>query len=346
MFEDFSANFSNLLAKEEYQVTAREPFRWISQKVEMSTLIAVSVVDNVQLGWSELMAIEARQKLQAGEFLGHVAQVAMVYVLVGGEKPSWDGTEEYFGQACYSVFWHVDGDTGAVSAPKGQPRKLFRLEGMVKAAHDGLAAGNAEALEFRHKAASHRPLHRMPIATGAILAANAVVLLLMYMAGYPDDFLVPLRFGAILPYKVWEHGEWYRLFTAMFVHFGVAHLGANAFGLLVFASRAERYFGRVKFCVMYVVSGLVGSGASLLFSQAYSAGASGAVYGVIGALFAYTRVTRRSIEGISWHFMAMFILFGLAAGGVMANIDNAGHIGGLLGGAAFGAAFGWFGKKE
>jgi len=123
----------------------------------------------------------------------------------------------------------------------------------------------------------------------------------------------------------------------MFIHFGIGHFFANVMGLIVFGTRVERYFGRVAFLVIYVLAGLLGSLASLFFTQGYAAGASGAIYGIIGAIFAYTRITGRDIEHMNWYTLFFFIGIGLAVGFLTPGIDDFGHLGGLVGGLLIGA---------
>jgi rhomboid protease GluP len=127
----------------------------------------------------------------------------------------------------------------------------------------------------------------------------------------------------------------------MFVHFDIMHLLANSFGIIVFGTRIERYFGRICFVILYVGTGLVGSlfsFANLYWTRsgAVSGGASGAVYGLIAAVFIITRVTHSYIETLNHRIMLMFIAIGLVMGFMMPGIDNAGHIGGMVGGVVLG----------
>jgi rhomboid protease GluP len=175
----------------------------------------------------------------------------------------------------------------------------------------------------------------------AILAANLLVLIAMFVSGNPTNAYTGYRFGGIFFPSVLYGGQWWRLFTAMFVHFGIPHLAANSFGIIVFGTRVERYFGRWAFIAIYFGSGLAGSLFSLanlrLFnSLAVSAGASGAVYGIIAAVFVITRLTRTTIETLNHYSMMIFIAIGLIMGFIMPGIDNAGHIGGMVGGALIG----------
>lgn len=354
MFTQFSANMNNFLSREEYRLTnfaledVSSTSHWIMQKTEMATLINVHLIDFEKISWENLIAYEIANRNAAEMLLNRVSQVASIYVLVGGTTPNWQGAEDYFGQPIYSVFWHMDVLTGKISHTKGQPKNLFGLKPLVERAYKEISLdGPVDGLDFKKEATYIKPKHNQPVITYFIIAVNLIILLLMYLSGFQNDITVPLRFGAIHPHWVHEYGQWYRLFTAMFVHFGAMHFGANTFGLLVFGTRVERYFGRVTFCLIYILAGLLGSAFSLFISQAYAAGASGAIYGLVGALFAYTRVTKRSVDIMNWYIMFVYIGVGIAMGFVTPGIDNAAHIGGLIGGAVIGYLYAlWFGKGK
>ena len=348
MFALFSANLYRLASEAEYKLATPNAddistvIHWTMQKLEMATVITLQVIDFSQLSWADALAIDNAHRPWANSLRGKVGQAASVYLLVGGAVPDWQGAEEYFGQDVYSIFWYIDLNSGEISAPKGQPKKLFGLEVMINKAIKGIHHDNPTSI-FGKTIMPLQPKYKYPIITGLIIAVNVIILALMYLNGYPGDIWVPRSFGAIYPPWVFEYGQWWRLFTAMFVHFGAAHLAANTFGLLIFGTRVERYFGRVRFCLIYLFAGLLGSVFSIFISQGYAAGASGAVYALVGALFAYTRLTKRSIEFMNWYLMFTYIGIGIAMGFATPGIDNAAHIGGLIGGAVFGA---WIGMKE
>ena len=137
------------------------------------------------------------------------------------------------------------------------------------------------------------------------------------------------------------HGQWWRLFTSMFLHFDVLHLGLNMWVLWKVGRLVERLVGSAAFAMLYIAAGLLGSVASLAWNPSViSAGASGAVFGVVGALFAFVATHRavvpaelfRSLRGSLVGFLGYNLLFGLLIPGV----DMAAHIGGLVAGAASG----------
>jgi len=355
MFSQFSALLYRLAAAENYRIAATNSddisatTHWVAQKVEMATLVTLHVMDFTRGDFSQVLDFDAKSG-NGAEALDY-AQVANLYILAGGNAPDFLGAEEYFGQQVYSVFWHVNLDTGEISVPRGQPKKLFNIREMVARAFGGMHVAHIPA-NFSEISRPARPVakHKWPIISIAVIIANAVVLGLMYMAGYNDNvasLVVPVRFGAIVSDFVVYYGQWWRLFTAMFVHFGGAHFFANAFGILIFGTRLERYLGRRMFCAVYLCAGLMGSVFSLAhqyFMQPHviSAGASGAVYGIVGAIFIYTRITKRSIEGIGWYVMLLYIGLGFAMGFATPGIANFAHLGGLLGGMFIGGIYAKF----
>jgi rhomboid protease GluP len=158
----------------------------------------------------------------------------------------------------------------------------------------------------------------------------------MYLNGYPSDNTAALRLGAIVPDIIYT-GEYWRLFTAMFVHFGFIHFLANMGGLMIIGLRVEKRLGHIPVLIIYLLGGLAASLCSLFFTRGYAAGASGAVFALDGAALAYTFLTKKPIEELTNQVMFMYILVGIAMGFGMAGIDNAAHVGGLLTGLALGA---------
>jgi len=365
MFGEFSKAFYARLLSIEYQLVYGDAdfFQgtslWAVQKVELSTFVNLNICNGTGKSWDDVLAIDARVRPQAEALLDRVGQVANIYLIIGGGLPSFDGAEEYTGSSSFSVFWHLDLFTGKITAPKGQPSKLFGLNELIasawlemgKAISGGGAYGSEAygsdsfaAVEKKAIQLAPSPKYTHAYVVYGILIVNAIVLGLMYLDGFPNDMLAPMRFGAIVPELVHYRGEWYRLFTAMFVHFGITHFAANAFGLIIFGTRVERYFGRICFILVYITAGLAGSLASLYLSRAYAAGASGAIYGLVGALFIYTKIHKRTIERLNWYVMFLYIGIGLAMGFATPGIDNFAHLGGLAGGVLVGGIYAYLKK--
>lgn len=136
-------------------------------------------------------------------------------------------------------------------------------------------------------------------------------------------------------------GEYYRLFTSMFLHGGLTHLIFNCWALYVFGNDIESLFGRERFLMVYFLGGLAGSLASVTFTRGNSIGASGAVFAVFGALIIYYYRNRKLYGQVAWSRLRQLstvaiinLAFGLLStvpsSGV--RIDNAAHIGGMVGG--------------
>lgn len=178
------------------------------------------------------------------------------------------------------------------------------------------------------------------VVTSLILNVNIVVFILMVSSGL--DILSPspnelLTWGANRRFET-TNGEWWRLFTSMFVHSGFLHLAMNMFGLTLAAQFIEPIFGKTKFLALYLASGICGSIASIMwYENITSVGASGAILGVFSSVLGLsisnalpkeTRITLASLFGLS-------VLISLLAG-LTGGIDNAAHIGGAISGLILG----------
>ncbi len=184
------------------------------------------------------------------------------------------------------------------------------------------------------------PLHR-PLWTWVILAINGLVWLAMTALGGSDNPNVLIFFGAKYNPLI-VAGQYWRLLTACFLHIGLLHLLFNSYALFSFGIEMERHFGRSRFLVLYLLSGVAGSVLSFLGSDSLSAGASGAIFGLIGAMITYFAVYRTEF-GQWGRRQLLNILFvagvNLVWGFTAPGIDYWGHIGGLAAGLVLGWAF-------
>jgi len=143
-------------------------------------------------------------------------------------------------------------------------------------------------------------------------------------------------------------GDWWRLITAAFLHYGPIHLGFNMFFLYWIGTPVEQYLGRARFLLVYLVSGLAGSAGALVLSpNAVTVGASGAIFGILGAALILERQGSYVLGGSAMGL----IIINLALGFALSGISIGGHIGGLIGGAAcmlvlsrFGRGHGAYGR--
>jgi membrane associated rhomboid family serine protease len=136
-------------------------------------------------------------------------------------------------------------------------------------------------------------------------------------------------------------GEWWRLLTAAFLHGSVIHLGMNMLMLWWIGGPVEEALGRGRFLALYVVSALAGSAGALIFSpNAFTVGASGAIFGILGAALVFERQGVHVLGGSA----LSIILLNLVLTFAVPNISIGGHLGGLAGGALCGLALSRFGR--
>ncbi|MCL1878215.1 MAG: rhomboid family intramembrane serine protease [Defluviitaleaceae bacterium] len=359
MFSQFSARLYKIVASGGYRLSATNneilhATHWVAENVEMATLVTIHAVDAEKIGIGEMLEYDAKLRAKSELLLGRVASVTNVYVFAGGDVPDFSGTEEYIGQPIYSIFWHINLETGEITTAPGQPKKIFDIHKMVMNAADDAGGAPVNAPEnfadITINADTYLPKvkHRIPIFSYSLIFINFIILVITSLR--PDI----LALGAINPVSVVNDNEWYRLFTAMFLHIGFFHFFANSFGIVIFATRLERYLGRGFFLFTYVLSGLIGSMLSLanfyffhpIYPASSSVGASGAVFGMYGAIYAYTRITKHSLDFINSYFLLIFIGISLVMGFATPGIDNFAHVGGLLGGMIIGGIYAILLKKH
>lgn len=192
---------------------------------------------------------------------------------------------------------------------------------------------------------------KRPICTMIIAGMNIAVFFVLSFRGMTEDAGFLLENGASYAPYILERGEYYRLFTSMFLHFGFEHLMNNMLMLLVIGWNLERELGKIRFLLIYLLSGLCGNVLSLWWdvhtgSYAVAAGASGAVFGIIGALL-YVAIRNHgrvgNVTGRGLLFMAvMSLYYGFTSEGV----DNFAHIGGLLSGFLLAVLLYWKTKRK
>lgn len=166
---------------------------------------------------------------------------------------------------------------------------------------------------------------------------NIVVFVILEWMGSTTDTMFMLHHGAMYEPLVVERGEYYRLFTCMFLHFGVQHLLYNMLLLIFVGDMLEKAVGKVRYLMIYLGGGILGNLLSMVVamradSYAVSAGASGAIFAVVGALvfLAVKNRDRISQEEI-WRLIIMAVL-SLIEGFTQTGTDSMAHLGGFLGG--------------
>jgi len=188
-----------------------------------------------------------------------------------------------------------------------------------------LVSGNSIIQETSNQAEKHF----IPFLTYILLSINLIVFVLMTLAGGSTDQRILIAFGAKVNTLI-QAGEIWRFLTSAFIHIGLMHLIFNLYALWSLGPFVEERFGHWRFFIIYILSGLGGSIASFFFSSALSAGASGAIFGLLGALLYYS-LRRPSLwkSGLGMNLI-MVILINFGFGLTQPGIDNFAHLGGLL----------------
>ncbi|OOM74376.1 rhomboid protease GluP [Clostridium puniceum] len=134
-----------------------------------------------------------------------------------------------------------------------------------------------------------------------------------------------------------ENGEVWRLLTCAFLHSGIIHIGCNMYSLYIIGPQIHQIYGAKKYFIIYIISCITSSLLSYLMSPySISVGASGGIFGLMGALLAFAIIEREKIEKKYLSSLLQIIIINLFIGLSIKNIDNFGHIGGLIGGMLIG----------
>jgi rhomboid protease GluP len=244
-----------------------------------------------------------------------------------------------------------DAARAAYQAALGHARRVPRVQAQLRDALDQLdraapaalspaAAQIADRLAATEVVLPAAPRRRRDWTTGSLVAANAAVAVITALViGSPGDIGALVRVGANVPSAV-VHGEAWRIASSVFVHVGWIHLIVNMVGLWSLGRMAEGLIGSVRTFAIYACAGLAGAAASHLWGGRVSAGASGAIFGLLGALLVellvagkqYARPERRALIGA----LVFVTMIQLCMGVLYAAIDQWGHVVGLVAGASAG----------
>ncbi len=230
---------------------------------------------------------------------------------------------------CYR---HPDRETGLSCSECGRP---ICYECMTPAAvgircpeHSGKQQGLKRVAQTARRAGSDTS---GALVTKALIGLNVGI----YLAELAQRSGIDATSGSIFEHgalygPLVAAGDWWRLITAAFLHYGPIHLGMNMLALWWFGQPLEHALGRARFLLLYLVAGLAGSAGALLVTPlALTVGASGAIFGILGAALVLERQGSMVFGGQALTLIVINLVFTFAVG----NISIGGHIGGLVGGA-------------
>ncbi|WP_173916144.1 rhomboid family intramembrane serine protease [Halobacillus sp. Marseille-Q1614] len=170
-----------------------------------------------------------------------------------------------------------------------------------------------------------------PKITYILLAINLMMFAWLEMSGGSTSVVTLIELGAKYNPAILE-GEWWRIISSMFLHIGIFHLLMNMLALYYLGSAVERIYGSLRFLVIYFLAGIFGGLASFAFNPNVAAGASGAIFGLFGALLYFGLKNKRLFFQTMGYNLIFIITINVVFGFVVPQIDNGAHLGGLLGG--------------
>lgn len=177
---------------------------------------------------------------------------------------------------------------------------------------------------------------KYPIVTYLLIALNVILYVIPVLTNSYDviinNFCV---YGPLI-----KAGQYYRIITGAFLHGGILHLAFNCYALYVIGSQLESYLGKVRYLIIYLFSAVTASLFSIIFNSNPSIGASGAIFGLMGALVYFGYHYRVYLGNVLKSQIIPLILFNLLIGALSTGIDNFAHIGGLIGGLLITSALG------
>src|SRR5829696_7481051 len=222
--------------------------------------------------------------------------------------------------------------------------------------HSGKAQGVRKVTQAAERAVTGAGGRRVNAVTMALIGINIAVYLAELGAGgtingtsnwifdhgasvlsgvYQDGQLYPVPENVFAPgvdFVGFAHGEWWRIFTPMFLHYGPFHLAMNMYSLFFAGSILEWQIGRWRFLLLYLVAGLAGSAGAFLWNpDSIGVGASGAIFGVLGALYVLERRGNIATGGQIAALIVINLIFTFA---LSSYISVGAHVGGLIGGVA------------
>lgn len=170
-----------------------------------------------------------------------------------------------------------------------------------------------------------------PKMTYVLLALNILIFLFIEWMGDTTSVVTLIEYGAKYNPAIMD-GEWWRIVTSMFLHIGFLHLFMNMFALFYLGTAVEKLYGTWRFFFIYMLAGLFGGIASFMLNPHVAAGASGAIFGLFGALLFFGVLHKQLFfRTMGWNLI-FIVLLNIAFGILVPQVDNGAHIGGMIGG--------------
>ena len=352
MFDIFLKNISGELAKSQFGFVCSAKNAAQEEKVVIFArdesplfyLVSVADFDNFDPFKFENAVTDIQNDIlkDNGRIFNNVVSVNIMYTENVEKAEEFVRSRESLRDGgTHNIWWYTDGKN--LYFPKGQPNKIYGIEKIAKRA---LSAENdfenmdvAEISHTESKKARLQTKAKFPVVIILMFVLNIIIFAVQNISD--SDFV--LRFG-INHELIFEYGQWYRLFTYMFIHGGLEHIACNCIALYIYGTRVEKYCGNFKTLIIYIVSGLAGGLLSALFNTGFAVGASGAIFGLMAAVLVISKKSGQKIDGLGYMTLIIIAIMGIGMGMLDAGVDNFGHIGGFVGGLVISALV--YGSKK
>jgi len=187
-----------------------------------------------------------------------------------------------------------------------------------------------KALQRRRQEFENIFTYGKPFLTYGLVIINILIFILLEMRGGSTNIQTLIEFGAKYNPAILVDGEWWRIISSMFLHIGSLHLLMNMLAIYFLGSVVERIFGSARFMFIYFLSGIGGGLASFALAENIAAGASGAIFGLFGALLFFGINYKRLFFQTMGQGVLLIIAINIILGFTVEQIDMAAHLGGLI----------------
>lgn len=241
------------------------------------------------------------------------------------------GDMEHASLSSFFPYWIIDMNELRLIVYESQPVDFYNLRMIVENTLDGTECrpAGSENVSMRSE------IRGFPLITAVIVLINVLVFIVMELGGSTLDTEYMLSHGALKYSEVFIQGQYYRLFTHFFMHFGLEHIINNMFVFIVLGYHLENIIGKWWYLCIYMTSGFLSGIVSVIWynilgEQCVSAGASGAIFGIIGALFVLIIIYKGRLRDISYRRIILFLILTLYSGARNPEVDNAAHVSGFV----------------
>ena len=295
-------------------------------------LALINYHDQIQFTKEQYIHLKAQIKALFLERGNHLADVLFILCTKKMEE-----VKEIFVQEPGT--WIIDMVSQRLFIYENQPEDFFGVKSII----DETIRRNLSNQPHFEKTGGKRPfnikrfLKEKAVCNGLIIVINIIVFIVLEWKGSTVSAEYMLSKGAMAAPMIYEGQEYYRFITSLFMHFGIEHLFNNMLVLFFLGDNLERAVGKIKYILIYFLSGVCGSVLSLLLTSTregivVSAGASGAIFGVMGALFCVVIINRGRLEDLTSRKLGFLIVLTLYQGFTSTGVDNFAHVGGMIAG--------------